>query len=108
MPNGADKNYWRLVTTIALYRRRFGDWPTEVRLSPVTLWSLAQLLNMPNFELLARRVRIRTTLRASLTAGSRRGHVSYDDVDEYPQPGEVDAAAAWLGTTVRAEYRHDS
>jgi hypothetical protein len=74
LPNGADNNSWRLVIiTVALYQARFKDWPTEVRMAPIALWSLAQIARLEKLETLANRRRLRTTLRGSLVARSSRG-----------------------------------
>ena len=106
MPNGVDKNFWRLVSTVAAYHARHKDWPSEARLAPWAIWSLAQLLDAENFELLASRLPLRTTLRASFSAGSSRGHVVYDKIERSPSSDELDAAERWLGVAIRPEYRH--
>ena len=106
MPNGADKNFRRLVATIAAYHERFKDWPTEVRVAPWAIWSLAQLLDLENFEKLGNRVRLGTTLRTSFAAGSSRGRVLYESMQDGPTYDSVQAAEAWLGVRVRPEFLH--
>lgn len=106
MPNGADKNYWRLVTTIAGYHEPFKDWPSEVRMAPWAVWSLAQVLDLENFEMLGNRVRLRTTLRTSFAAGGSRGRVLYESLTDGPTHDSVRAAETWLGVLVRREFQH--
>ena len=107
MPNGADKNFRRLVITVAAYHVRFKDWPTEVRLAPWAMRDIAHLLDQENFELLAGRLRLATTLRAGFAAGSARGRVVYDNLSTHPDFAEVVAAERWLGVRVRPEFLHD-
>lgn len=106
MPNGADKNFWRLVTTVAAYHERYKDWPAEVRLAPWAMWSLCQLLDLRNFEMLGNRLRLRTTLRTSFAAGSDRGHVVYESLGDRPTHDSIRAAETWLGVRVRSEFQH--
>lgn len=107
MPNGADKNFRRLVITVAAYDARFKDWPTELRMQPWALHEIAYLLDAQNFDLLANRLRLATTLRTPFVAGSKRGRVLYEDMGEGPAVEDLEAAEAWLGVRVRPECLHD-
>jgi len=95
------------VITVAAYHARFKDWPTEVRLAPWALREVAHLLDAENFELLASRVRLGTTLRTSFAAGSKRGRVVYESVGTSPALKDLEAAESWLGVSVRREFLHD-
>ena len=107
MPNGADKNFRRLVITVAAYHARFKDWPSEVRMQPWALRDMAHLLDAQNFDLLASRLRLATTLRTPFVAGSKRGRVLYEDMGDGPAPEDIEAAEAWLGVRVRPEFLQD-
>jgi hypothetical protein len=40
MPNGIDKNWYRMCSAINSFRMRFGHWPTRIRLSEGALENL--------------------------------------------------------------------
>ena len=106
MPNGVDKNLVRLAVASAVYRQRFREWPTEARLEPIILWDLAQILDVPNFETLATRLRLRTSERSSISVGGSHGYVRYEDIDlAHSIPG-VEQAKRWLGVEVRRDADH--
>ncbi len=107
MPNGADKNFRRMVITVAAYHARFKDRPAEVRMAPWALQEMAHLLDAENFALLASRLRLVTTLRTSFAAGSKRGRVVYEHMGEGPGAQDLQEAEAWLGVRVRPEFLHD-
>lgn len=93
MPNGHDKNFARLVTVCAGYHRRFGEWPTFVRMEPVILWDLMVLLGERQFVDLAGRSRFNTRKKWGLGAGGPKGFVDYG---EEPQDLDHELTVRWL------------
>jgi hypothetical protein len=106
MPNGVDKNLNRLAIACAAFRARHGKWPTEARVAPIVLWDYGQLLDPENFELLCRRIRLRSTTRAHLAVGNRSAHLVYDQLADHPDPDLTHQAWRWLGVRVRPELAH--
>ena len=71
MPNGADKNLRRLLMACTVYQQKYGEWPSQARMSPVILHDLARLLDQENFERLAAHLQMRTKDRmGSLSAAA--------------------------------------
>jgi hypothetical protein len=102
MPNGVDKNLYRLRSACASYRAKYHEWPSQARLQPLLLWDIAQVLDAENFDRLAAHLELRTRDAPGLSVGGR-GVVEYggDDVD-----GELlDLAEKWLGVEVRRDVR---
>lgn len=96
MPNGADKNYRRLVMTCAAYRQRYGEWPSQARFHPLILHDLATLLDSGEFVKLAAHLQLRTRDRMSISVGGR-GIVDYSDVEhERLDQANLERAELWL------------
>lgn len=106
MPNGVDKNYWRLAIACAAFRERYGIWPTEARVAPIVLWDFGQIFDDRNFELLCSRLQFRTTGRTHIAVGDANVHLVYDKLDPHPDPVLVDEAIGWLGARIRPEFEH--
>ena len=107
MPNGVDKNLVRLAIASAEYRRRHGEWPTEARVAPLVLWEYGYLLDLPNFERLCSRLRLRTTDGAHLAVGGEKGHLVYEKLDESPTNDLVEEAWDWLGVSIKPGLHDD-
>ena len=56
MPNGSDKNYYRLKATIAGFRARYGEWPGRVRVWPDYLQTLYAMLPAGGWSRLVRKL----------------------------------------------------
>lgn len=106
MPNGVDKNYWRLVMACALYRAQYGAWPTEARVAPIVLWDYGQIFDPENFERLCARLRFRTTMHAHIAVGNGKAHLVYGSQEEQPDPRLIEEADAWFGVRIRPELAH--
>jgi hypothetical protein len=88
----------RLVATCTAYHKRFGEWPTQLRLGAMHLQVLAQGLSEAEFRVLAGHFEIRTT--ASADDGPSVGGIGvvrYPDVADWGTRDELDAAWRWLG-----------
>lgn len=48
MPNGHDKNWIRLCAAIDGFRIRYGHWPTNVKITPISLEDIRDNLFTPN------------------------------------------------------------
>lgn len=97
IPNGDDKNYQRLVMACAVYRQRFGEWPTQARLGPGYLHSIAHILDERQFARLALHLELRTMDGDEISVGGK-GVQRYGDVDHDRLDDEmVDKAHEWLG-----------
>lgn len=103
MPNGVDKNLYRLATSVATYRAKFGAWPTNARFNPLTLWDLANILEEESFLRLADLMELRTQKDPPISVGGPPGVVRYG-VDE--SVGAQEDALRWLGLKVRRELQH--
>jgi hypothetical protein len=97
MPNGVDKNLVRLSVACAVYRRMYGEWLTEARLSPLTLWDIARIVDLESFEGLGELLTLKTSRRAQISVGGKAGYVRYEKLSEYPPVHLIDEARAWLG-----------
>jgi hypothetical protein len=103
VPNGINKNIVRLAMTAAVYRARFHIWPTHARFAPIILWDLAQILDLENFEKLARLMELRTQPHG-ISVGGAPGVQRYEDVDHGRIPdGAREEAWRWLGLSTRPE-----
>ena len=58
MPNGDDRNVVRLTLACALYRERYGVWPTHTRIDPGVLWNIAHVIRSDGFERLCARLQV--------------------------------------------------
>lgn len=58
MPNGHDKNLYRLSAACGEYRERFGAWPAEAALDPAIVENLRWLLTAGDLETLNARLRL--------------------------------------------------
>jgi hypothetical protein len=106
MPNGVDKNYRRLLMACAVYRQRFGEWPTQARLGAVYLHSLAYLFDLENFQRLTAHLELRTMDAEDISVGGR-GVQFYSDVDHERLDHEtLELARTWLGLEVRRDIEH--
>jgi hypothetical protein len=103
VPNGADKNYRRLIMACAAFRSLHGVWPSEARLAPVTLWECGQMLDLENFELLCSKLRLRTTKHAQIAVGNASAHLVYEKISN-PSYELLAEAEEWLGATVKREW----
>jgi hypothetical protein len=106
VPNGADQNYRRLLMVCAVYRQKYGEWPSQARCHALTLHDLAQLFDRHNFERLAVHLELRTLDTIEITVGGR-GVVRYSEVDH----GRIDDAVMalaeeWLDLRIRSELEH--
>jgi hypothetical protein len=103
MPNGADKNLYRLQAACAVYRQKYHAWPTQARFGAFYLWDLANLLDSENFARLAAHLELRTSDSGEISVGGA-GVVDYGDVDhERIEAGMLELTERWLGV----EARHD-
>ncbi len=95
----------RLSVASAAYRKRYDEWPAEVRIPPIIVWDLAQILDADQFELLATRLRMRTSSEITrFSVGGSRGVIWYDDVDHSDlESHEVETARRWLGVEMRVD-----
>lgn len=105
MPNGASKNLVRLSVASAAYRKRYDEWPAEVRIPPIIVWDLAQILDSDQFGLLATRLRMRTSSDITrFSVGGSRGVIWYDDLEHSDlESHEVEAARRWVGVEMRVD-----
>ena len=104
MPNGVDKNLYRLKAACAVYRGKYGEWPSQARFAPGILQDLAGILDIENFERLAAHLELRTADHNDITVGGR-GVVKYSDNDE-PDPALLSLTERWLGLQVRRDVEH--
>src|SRR5262245_55936058 len=106
MPNGVDKNFRRLVMACALYRQRYGEWPSQVRLDARLLHNLASLFDDDNFARLAAHLELRTPDKTGISVGGR-GVVEYGDADLGQLDGEiVKLTEHWFGVELRPDLEH--
>ena len=89
------KNIGRLKYVCAAHYRRFGEWPTYVRMQPIILWDLMISLGETQFQSLAGRLKLSTRKKWGLGVGSRRGFTDYDDASLAGV--SADMADEWLG-----------
>lgn len=94
MPNGSDKNFVRLCLTVDGFHKRYGYWPTRIRIGPILLEDLwLHVLGHEQFEELTKRIEFVIDGNVSLLAedGERRFVYGRDPVnDDY-------SAEDWLG-----------
>jgi hypothetical protein len=107
MPNGDDKNLRRLQMACAVYRQKYGAWPTQARFGAFYLWNLAGILDDENFARLASRLELRTSKSDSATISvGGVGVVVYEDVDHSRLDSDtLDLAVQWLGVEARHHER---
>jgi hypothetical protein len=106
MPNGADKNYRRLLMACAVYRQQYGEWPQQARMHALTLHDLAHVFDKENFERLAAHLELRTLDHIDITVGGR-GVVRYSEVDHSRIDDAVmRLAETWLDLHVRRDLEH--
>jgi len=103
MPNGDDKNVARLTMVCAAHHRKFGEWPSYVRMEPRILANLVTLLGHTQFVELAERLRFSTRKRGGLGVGSRRGFTDYSKMEGY---GDGELAERWLAVRPLPEFEH--
>src|SRR5436190_13263051 len=94
MPNGLDKNFARLRMTCGAHYARFGEWPTYLKLSPMILADLVEILGHEQFVHLGDRLRFKTRKKEGLGVGSARGFTEYGT--EGGGDAERDLAERWL------------
>lgn len=106
MPNGADKNLWRLRYCIAAYRLRFREWPNQARFQPEVLWDIANILDLDSFARLADLLELRTQSEG-ISVGGVGGVQHYADVefDRLPEEARTEATR-WLSVEPRDDLRH--
>jgi hypothetical protein len=106
MPNGVDKNLYRLLAACAAYRQRYDQWPTQARMHPLVLHDLAGILDGEQFVKLAVHLQLRTKDDMDISVGGR-GVVSYSDVDHARVNQDVMLAAdQWLDIHIRRDLDH--
>lgn len=98
MPNGDDKNLVRLAICIAVYRQRFGAWPTHARFTAPYLWGIAHILGPQGFERLADLMELRTVKDSGdgtgISVGGSPGVQRYHLVD-HDQVSSQALEATW-------------
>jgi len=106
VPNGVDANFRRLLTACAVYRQKYGEWPSQARMNAALLQDLARLFDGENFSRLAQHLELRTRYKVGLSVGGR-GVIEYEDVDHARLDHEVlDLAERWLGVEPRRDIEH--
>ncbi len=104
MPNGHDRNWFRLCGAIGGFRDRHGRWPTRVRLFPFAIDDFRDcLFEAGDFALITSKIELVPEEDAPMIAEDDSG-ASYN----YGQEGifDVDSphrAAEWFGVTPRPE-----
>lgn len=97
MPNGWDRNWVRLVLTVAGFREEFGHWPTTVRMHAQMLEHLTGLFSPPLFAALEARIRLIPDEDVDVTdfyrAEDDAGHSRYYGGATHG----ANEARAWLG-----------
>src|SRR4051812_30172933 len=98
MPNGGDRNFIRLCSSLEGFRLRHGAWPTEVRLFPGAIADLREhVLGPEAFSKLEALVRLIADEEASMIAQDKDGN-SFNYGEEQRPDGTLDISAAeWLG-----------
>ena len=100
MPNGHDKNWVRLCAAIDGFRVRFGHWPTNVRINPISLENIRDDLFTPNEYA---QINTKVTLRGvdeegkSFIAGDGSDRIYDYSTDGFPEQRPSPSAAEWLG-----------
>jgi hypothetical protein len=101
VPNGEGKNVSRFIACVATYRARFRSWPTHARLGPFFLWEIAHNLQPEQFEAIAQRLELRTTMSGrdiAISVGGPEGIQEYEGIDYDRLPIDAtEEAARWLG-----------
>ena len=106
MPNGHDANFRRLLVACAVYRQKYGEWPSHARMNAALLQELARLFDGENFSRLAQRLELRTRYKVGISVGGR-GVVEYEDVDYARLDHEVlELAEQWLAVETRRDIEH--
>lgn len=103
MPNGFDKNLRRLARACAYYRERYGEWPSQARMHPKLLQSIAGVLTPEDFTTLALHVQLRTRDTMSISVGGARGHLDYGAMDKPLDKPDFDLAWQWLDVHPRRQ-----
>ncbi|SRR6266545_2315891 len=100
MANGDDRNLVRFAACVAVYRAKFGAWPTHARFEPLFLWDIAQQLGAEAFEQLGKLMELRTAhqdLSIGISVGGAHGVVRYDDVNYDRLPASaIKETRRWL------------
>lgn len=90
----------------AVYRKKFGKWPSQARMHPGFLQDLAHLFDAENFARLATHLQLRTRDQVGLSVGGD-GVVDYEDVDhERLDQEKLELAEKWLGVEIRRDIDH--
>jgi hypothetical protein len=108
MVNGTDRNLVRLASCVAVYRARFGAWPTHARFDPLVLWDIANVLDAPGFATLGNLMELRTErpedMLIAISVGGSLGVVRYEEVDHGRIPARaLEETLRWLPLDVPRE-----
>lgn len=109
MANAPNRMTRRLAITVAAYIERHGNWPTEARLSPESLYWVARTLDLDHFARLAERLKLRVTKHSDIAVGGKAGHLVYPPAaDDHPHESSIDRVEDELGSRTSSSTRHRS
>lgn len=98
MPNGHDKNWWRLCAVVDGFRMRYGRWPTRVRMPAICMDDFRRLFT--EREILSITARVRFSLDDARFVADDADGGRYDYVsDGFPDPKPRVGACEWFGVS---------
>lgn len=102
MPNGHDKNWFRLCGAINGFRVRYGRWPTRVRLFPVSLEDLRSIFSQEDLARIVSLVKL-VADEAPFVAEDETGANYNYGVEGFPKVRPTPSAQEWLGVHPKPE-----
>jgi len=58
MPNGMDRDFVRFMSCIASFKKRFGHWPTKVRIEPGFSEELMDVMGLRDYQKLIAKIQL--------------------------------------------------
>ena len=102
MPNGHDKNWYRLCGALDGFRSRYGRWPTRVCLPSIIMNDLRNLFAGRDFLTLTSKLQFVLDDARIVAADEDGGKYSYGD-EGFPDHRPNPSAAEWLGVCPKPE-----
>jgi hypothetical protein len=102
MPNGHDKNWYRLCGAIDGFRLRYGRWPIRVRMHRLSLQDFGYLFSREDFTRITAKVEL-LSYDGPMVAEDDSGASYNYNTEGFPDRAPDVRAKDWLGVTPRPE-----
>jgi len=102
MPNGHDKNWYRLCGAVDGFRSRYGRWPTRVRLPAIIMNDIRNLFTERDFLTLTSKVQFVLDDARIVADDDDGGKYSYRD-EGFPDQVLKPKADQWFGVCPKPE-----